>query len=53
MCEFRVIRGLCGRTARNLHNLLEFMTLWDKFEKLKILFVNFKRKECVRLSRKF
>ena len=24
MCEFRVIRGLCGRTVWNLHNLLEF-----------------------------
>ena len=24
MCEFHVVRGLCGRTARNLRNSLEF-----------------------------
>ena len=25
MCEFRVIHGLCGRIAQNLHNSLEFL----------------------------
>ena len=25
MCEFRVIRGLCGQTVRNLHDPLEFL----------------------------
>ena len=36
MCEFCVIHGLCGRTARNLHDPLEFLKVLCRGRCLKI-----------------
>ena len=35
MCEFRVIRGLCGRIAWNLRNSLEFLRVLCRGRPLK------------------